>query len=213
MVTVAPLRWPISLRNARLLHGLMTQLTGLPHDPHVPVITLVPPVADGGKWGAWIADFKTAMRLSDKSWPARFAGQDVTVECGPFMRPLAPKVKRRGRHRVRLACLSPVRVRQGASEYTAPTAENLISTIGSWLPRRLGVVLPDDAVQLTILDDHSRPEAVSMGGKYGDVYGFMGALDLDVNAPTRWLLESAARGIGLGGMTAFGFGRVKVTGL
>jgi len=208
-----PLRWPLELRNTRVLHGMITELIGLPHDPNMPMFTLVPTNTKGSQWSVWIADQEAARLLAGKRRPVRFADQEVVVECGALTRLRSPSVTRRGHQRIRVDCITPVCIRNNGSRewHVNPSSGNLTSTLGAWMPRRLGIDLQEDSLRCQIVSKHTESRAVDLGGKFGVAHGFDGWLELEVNAPARWLLEVAARGLGLGGKTAFGFGRIKVT--
>lgn len=68
---------------------------------------------------------------------------------------------------------------------------------------------PSEAT-MALLERGTHPEWTQMGGKYGATAGFTGHLIVECNAVTEWLLRCCET-IGLGGKTAFGFGRVRVT--
>lgn len=203
-------RWPLELRNARLLHGVMTALTAIPHHETIPMFTLIPMDHGRGRWAVWIADDAVARRLSGHAWPAAVAEQSVLVRCGPFARLRSPQVERRGHQVVRIDTLTPITIRSmgGAVTRVNPTEGNLLSTISAWLPRRLGL----DSLRLCfrLLEKRTETTRTDLGGKFGVVLGCHGHFIADVNAPMRWLLECAARGLGMGGRTAFGFGRIRV---
>ena len=55
----------------------------------------------------------------------------------------------------------------------------------------------------------TQPAHVPLGDKYGTVHGWVGHVDLEVNASALWLLR-AAEAVGFGSRTAFGFGRIVV---
>lgn len=205
------LRWPMALRNARLLHGVLTALTAIPHHETMPMFTLIPMDHGHGKWAVWIADEAVARRLAGHAWPASVADQSVLVHCGPFARLRSPQVSHRGHQQIRVDMLTPITIRSmgGAVTRVNPTEGNLLSTISSWLPRRLGL----DHLRLCfhLLEKRTETTRTDLGGKFGAVLGCQGYFVADVNAPCRWLLECAARGLGLGGRTAFGFGRIRIT--
>jgi CRISPR/Cas system endoribonuclease Cas6 (RAMP superfamily) len=107
--------------------------------------------------------------------------------------------------------VTPVVIRNsGERTHILPTAGNILSTLCVWLPRRLGLELPQDAATLQVLERHTQEQWTQMGEKYGRQGGFVGWLVVDTNAVGHWLLK-VAEGIGLGGKTAFGFGRIRVS--
>ena len=211
-LTFAPApRWPLELRNARLIHGLVTSLTGVPHHETMPMFTLIPMNCVRSQWSVWIADEAVARRLAGHAWPGHIADQSVLVHCGPFTRLRTPQVTKRGHQRVRVDILTPLTIRSmgGAVTRVNPTEGNITSTLSSWLPRRLGV--EGLRLQLRVIEKQTETVRVDLGGKFGQVLGCSGWFVADVNAPARWLLECAARGLGMGGRTAFGFGRIRVS--
>lgn len=207
-------RWPLVLRNVRLLHGLVSHALGEPHEPMVPQWSLIP-VEHGCGWAVVFGRDDLARRLANREIPARIAEQPCLARFGLLTRIRAPRITRRGRQRLRIDAITPVCVRncgRDDSYHTAPTADALLSTLSTWMPRRLGLALPKDLLRLELVESATTPEAVLLGGKFPrPVRGFVGHVIVDVNAPARWLLETAARGWGLGGRVAFGFGRVRVS--
>lgn len=203
-------RWPLELRNARLLHGVMTALTNIPHHETMPMFTLIPINGRRGMWEVWIADEGVARRLANHSWPVQVADQSVLLRCGPLSRLRTPRVEHRGHQRVRVDILTPLTIRSMGGTLTRvnPTEGNLLSTLSAWLPRRLG--LDGLRLRFELVEKQTETVRVDLGGKFGVVRGCSGYFVADVNAPCRWLLECAARGLGMGARTAFGFGRISV---
>jgi CRISPR/Cas system endoribonuclease Cas6 (RAMP superfamily) len=71
----------------------------------------------------------------------------------------------------------------------------------------------EDDMRISLVERHTQPSSLSLvgrGGKLKAMRGWVGHMIVDCNAPAHWLLEVAAR-VGLGGRTAFGFGRVRVS--
>lgn len=114
---------------------------------------------------------------------------------------------------MRIDTLTPVVIQKdGRSHlYTAPTSETLLGTLSASLMPRLGLGRNGSDLRLILHERHTEPEKVWCGDKLGLVHGWSGYAVVEINAPARWLLEVAARGPGLGGRTAFGFGRIRVT--
>lgn len=210
-VTPAP-RWPIELRNTRALHGMVTQLIDEPHDLKVPGFSLIPTNQAGSGWGVYVPNPEHALRLAGKQFQGVLFDREVVISCGPMHRLKAPKITKRGHRRLRVDVITPVVVRSdgGKTVRTLPTSGNLLSTLCAWLPRRVGVTLEPDAATLKILERHTQEQWTPMGDKYGTQGGFVGWMIVDTNAVGHWLLKVAEL-IGMGGKTAFGFGRIRVS--
>ena len=205
-------KWPIELRNTRALHAMLTGLTGLDHD-QVPPFSAVPWRCRSG-WGVYVRDEEAAQRLARRTHEAVLFDQPVQVTTSLLFRLRAPPAPRRGHQLVGVDAITPICIRNDSSEttYTKPVAGNFISSLGRHLAPRLGINVSTDDLRCEIVESDTHPETVHLGGKYGNVRGWTGRVVLDVNAPARWLLECAAL-IGLGGRTAFGFGRVATHGV
>lgn len=211
-------RWPIEHRNTRALHGMMTRLMGDGHKPRWPRFALVPwPCALG--WGAYLWERDMLGMLAGKAMPGILFDREVTVTFSPARLIKAPRVTKRGRQRVRIDTITPVcTVSTGrpGDQRTRPflraTADAIRGAIGLEFPERLGIPyrLIGDDLRVELVSHDTRKATVPLGGKYGVVVGWEGSCIVEVNAPARWLLECAAL-VGLGGRTAFGFGRVRVS--
>lgn len=209
-------RWPVELRNTRHLHGLITTIIGDPHDPHLPAWALVPrrDAQSRSHWAAWFLRDDLAQRMSGAHGRAEFFGVQTDVRLGEVVSAASPTV-RRGHQRVRVDAVTPVVLRSEQTMHTAPTEAMLLGALvgGSCsVPNRIGWADRVDTsdARLVLRERDTQPEGVETGGKYGTVRGWVGSVDLEVNAVARWLLEVAAL-VGLGGRTAFGFGRIRVT--
>ena len=207
------LRWPIELRNTRALHGMVTDLIGKPHDPQVPGFVLIPSNAAAVGWGVYLPNAEDALQLAGRQVSGVLFDRNVVVSCGPMHRIKAPRVTKRGRRRLHIDIITPVCVRSDGGTYTyrAPTSANLCATLAAWLPRRLGVAIGPTDIRLLIVERNSQVQWTPLGEKYGTVGGFVGSLIVETNAVGEWLLR-CAESVGLGGKTAFGFGRIRVTG-
>jgi hypothetical protein len=202
----------VAHRHTYLLHGVLTTLTGVPHDPLSPLWALVPWPSPTGWAVYWWRD-EEARRFGARGFSARFADKIGRVRFGLLGRVRTPVLARRGRSRITVTALTPVCCRNGGGStlYTAPTAETLISTLGQRLARQLGLEVDAPDICLTMRDRRTEAATVQQGPKMGLMRGWVGEVDLEVNAVSRWLLEVAARGPGLGGRTALGFGRIRLT--
>lgn len=200
-------------RHLRMLHGLITALTG-DHDQNIPRFALVPAETRLG-WSVWLSSDEMAA-FAGSSHAGRLGPRRVTLTAGPLERIAAPPAPERRRYRVRIDAVTPVLVRNNnsytntAKTHTAPTTGNLHSTLTAWLPRRIGLTLDAETVRLELVDRDTFPEHVPVG-KVGGTRGWLGSCVVEVNAPGLWLLR-VAECIGLGGRCAFGFGRIRVTG-
>lgn len=212
-ISLDPLpRWPIELRNTRALHGMVTELSGVPHQ----------------RWPQWV------LRPWQSGWAVHwmhargfaFAGRTVDavlfdrptrVTFGPGVRLRSPQVARRGHARIRLDTITPVaRAADGRTvPEVRPSRASMVNTCGDFARR----IAPSDRwyewvkdrIELDVVDIHTEPAHVPLGEKYGVVHGWQGSVDLDANAVARWLLISASRMLGFGSRVAFGFGCIRVT--
>ncbi len=173
---------------------------------------------------AVIRDLRDTKRMSDvermiyalaRAHATRIGQQTCEMRLGPLTRVRAPaRATRRGRTKVRIDAITPVVIcRDGKSTmYTAPTTQHLGSTLRGTLAPRLGIDEEDTRyVRIEMLDRETQPETVMLGSHWGNARGWVGHVTADVNASGLWLLECAARGLGLGAMTGVGFGRIKLT--
>ena len=207
-------KWPIELRNTRGLHGAISTILGElgeAHHTHFPLFALIP-------WkSGWAVHWNTegGARLTGGTFEAALFDRPTRFHFGPLVRLRAPTGIRRARQRVRLDTVTPAIIRNdgGAVPCTRPTALSIVSALTGSYQWRLGIKhLRAEDLCVELVDAATSPSRTPLGGKYGDVPGWDGSVTLDVNAPARWLLEVASR-IGFGGRTAFGFGRIRVTGV
>jgi hypothetical protein len=138
----------------------------------------------------------------------------------------SPSIPTRGRRRLRVDAITPIvmTTMARARSHVCPTGEILQSSLAGGLCYRLSPTHRDDSpkedpwsrwvqprVCLSLVERHTEPVHVPLGGKFGRVSGWQGHVIVEVNAVAHWLLVACERGIGLGGRTAFGFGRIRVT--
>jgi len=136
------------------------------------------------------------------------------VGFGACWRPRYPRVSKRGHRKLRIDALTPVVIQSTgrATLRIQPTQTSLTAALATELPERVGVDSFDrDSLMLKVISHDSRKEVVDMGGKYGLISGWVGHVVVDTNAVGEFLLRCAANGPGLGGRTAFGFGRIVVS--
>lgn len=212
-VSISPApRWPIEHRNIRAFHGMMTMLVGLPHQ-RFPEWSLVP-WSEGCGWGVYLRQDDVARRLAGHTIEGRLYDRNVSVKMGPLVRMKAPMIAKRGHQRIRVDTVTPVVIETDGRTVTRtmPTVTSILRALTHSLPDRLGLVGFDRSTAvLEVVSHETQTESVPLGGKHGVVKGWAGSAVLEVNAVSRWLLEAASRGPGLGGRVAFGFGRVRVS--
>ena len=196
----------------RLLHGMVSHLLDEDHKQSAGFTLL--PWPRGCGWAVY-SPSDTLRALANQSRAARIDRVPVIARFGMYTRLKAPQVSKRGHQRVRLSTITPVVVaNEGRSkQYTEPTEDNLTSTLTRTLAPRLGVQVKSEDMRLEIVDADTEAVKPELGGHFGAVQGWIGWVDLDCNATARWLIDCAARGMGLGGRTALGFGRVRVVGV
>ena len=203
----------LELNKARLLHGALTAIIGghAGQAQRRPDWALVPwPTGIGWSVYAWSAEVLAA--LAGRTVRCQLGHRIVVLRFGPAARVRAPAIQWRGRRSVRVDTLTPVVITKEhrSIEYTAPTAETIASSLVNTLAPRLGLSIDLADVCLRLVERQSEPVSVWAGETQGRIRGWHGMATLEANAVAAWLLEAAARGPGLGGRTAFGFGRVRV---
>jgi hypothetical protein len=221
--------------NATLMHGVLTALTDLGHQP-------------AARFAAWPSGSHWTMLLDAASVRGSLGGRVHRVMVGAKPRDVAVSEghtieapQRRyepGRHLVRIETLTPVVIRAGAqgrsegeSEHrrtrTAPDALNLSSALATTMLARLGWrPRCADVLPVELLEANTRPSTIGLQGELrgaaatssargskigGDGYlrGWEGTVVVETSALGAWLFEVAAR-VGLGGRVAFGCGRIDV---
>ena len=210
---------PIALENGHqfehrqlaALHGMMTSITGA-HRPNNPVFTLLRSHLGCG-WGAYISDLEMARKVAARFHDVRFNDQVISLVIGCLFRVKSPIVKS-GAWNMRISTVTPVHCRSngGETQYSEPTSSNIKGTLEGFTARRLGIETHPEDVQVIMLKADTTPAKVSVAGngrKLGDMVGWHGNVIVKTNALGRLLIECAALGLGLGGKTAFGFGRIK----
>jgi len=209
-----PLPLRLEHQHLYMLHAALTQIVGEPHEQHRPQWSLVPWYR-GVEWAVcWHRD-DLAERLCGTSHPARVGREETVLRFGPRWHNKPPRIERRGHRLVRLDAITPVCSRRAGSSatYTAPGAGTLTSTLVRVLAPRLGLdYITEQQVCMRVRSRETEARSVWCGPKIGVQRGWVGHVTLECNAVAHWLLEAAARGPGLGGRTALGFGRVVVEG-
>jgi hypothetical protein len=215
-------RWPMHLRNARGLHGAITMLRDRPHG-RWPAWSLFP-CADG--WAIYWSENADAERFANAHLNGALWDAPTLFRFGDLFRMRAPTDRKRGRRFVRIDAITPIVTRSvgGTAVCTCPTEDTIRGALTGELLYRLSPMHRGDApgqdawtqwtkprVMLRMVERVTEPAHTDCGGKLGRVSGWQGSVTLETNATARWLLQACERGIGLGGRTAFGFGRIRVT--
>lgn len=130
----------------------------------------------------------------------------------------APPPLAAGRYRVTVETLTPLCFTTCRRRTTIRTPQ--ASTFTGGLRRvaeAVGVTVPDADLAFGAITHATEPVRVEVGGhvqrgttERGVLLAIEGSLTVECNAVAAWLLQCAAR-IGLGGSTAYGFGRVHVS--
>jgi hypothetical protein len=211
--SVSPrLRWPMEHRNVRGLHGMVTVLIGDDHHSGNPAFALLPWNTRFG-WAVYIWSEEHARKLAGRTVEARIFDQPVQVKFGPLWHMKAPSIAKRGHRRLIIDAITPVcsQSTDRTFTHTVPTGSILASALCN-LPPRLGMLgFAREQVQIDVVSHKTEVGTVFLGNKYGVVRGWIGQVVVDTNAVGHWLLK-AAEVVGIGGRTAFGFGRIRVTG-
>lgn len=206
----------IELGQARLLHGLITDLVDVPHDPAMPAWALVPWPAPPG-WAVYLRSEDHVAALALGRHEGRLFGQPVWASFGAPIRlryppPLAP-----GRYQLRIDAVTPVCIRHNVTgsraktTHLTPAAENLLSALTQAFPTRIGLPgLDPGTAALRVVARRTEAVRVPCGSHLGQIRGWTGSVMVEANAVAAWLLGCAAQ-VGLGGRTALGFGRVRVS--
>lgn len=217
-------RWPMQLRNARGLHGAITTLLDRGHG-RWPAWALFP-CADG--WSIYWSRDEDASRFASKRIQGALWDEPTVFGFGPLFRmrvPSGPSLGRRKR-RLRIDAITPIVTRSsgGKTPCVRPTDDTIRGSLDGELLYRLSPTHSDaspgqDAwtqwtrprVMVHIVEHGSEPVYTDCGGPLRQVAGWQGHVIVEANAVAHWLLTLCERGIGLGGRTAYGFGRIRVT--
>jgi hypothetical protein len=211
----------IPWRSVRHLHAALTHLIDRRHHTTKPDFSLIPTPLTPSGWALYLKDLEIAQALAGASGEARLGDMPVTIGCGSLTKLRTPMVDTPGRQRVCLTAETPVVIRHAGAEalgrndakqvYLVPVQHALVSTLCNALAERLGIEVSPADVALKILATETEPASTVVGhlNGHGVVRGWTGRVVMDVSPLGRWLLDCAER-LGLGGRTAFGFGRVRV---
>lgn len=205
----------VGLGEVRFLHGALTAILGRDHGRR-PDWSLAPVSASPSGWAAVWWSPHDGLSLARSSHRVRIGKRPATLRFGTPIYLHAPPAYVPAAHTVRLSTRTPVcssrhlfrsdPARSQTVWRTEPAASAMVSMLAT-LAEKLEV---DAAPHVEILDESTRAESVKLGGKLGIRHGWAGETRLIVNAPARWLLDAAGRGLGIGHSTAFGLGAVEV---
>lgn len=221
-------RRPVEAHETLWLHAALTGALGRPHGAQsrggigVPDWALVPWETPSG-WAVVWTSVRDGELMTGRRVSARIGRVPCEMAFGPLVRLRTPPTYAAGAHALTLTARTPVVIRsttgrsRGAvsrdepqrkvyrTEATSSSLEHALCGIA----RRLGV--RTEGVRVVVVDQRTVAQRVRLRERDARVEGWVGHVDLVASAPARWLLECAARGLGLGGRTAYGCGRVEVT--
>lgn len=199
------------LSNAIVAHGVVSTLSGHPHNNGPPNHALWPdPLGD--RWWVHLRE-EPAKYLASRRFVHRVARDVCEVQFGVPLAIRAPDPIAPGRYRCTIEAQTPIVIRAAAStKYRVhPTGENIASTLGGVTMKRLGLdELPPHLLAIAVTADRSREWEARLGAERKPFWGWEGSIDVECSALTRWLLACAER-ISLGGRVGFGFGRIRIT--
>lgn len=149
-------------------------------------------------------------KLDGFVYKTRTRGHECEVHVAYRGLALAPeKSRRRGRIPVRVTSITQMQLSNGTEKGAhIPTSDAFRNELVA-IAHKLGMPHIATNVRCAIVSKSAIKSMVPMDGKYGQVVGWMGTVDLEVNAVAHWLLRVAST-IGLGSRVAFNFGRMKV---
>lgn len=217
------------LHGLRAIHGLVSHILGRPHHPHRAMWSLFPHPESPSGWGVLWLDTNDAERLASQSGTLPLWGVDRHITLGPLVRLRWPPTRVPGFYDVRVSTRTPLAIRStvrgsdgqrtGHHVYrTDPDGESFRHALWSVVQRVQLDTLPSfdggrfvRECSVEVVDRSVHDRTVRRGRKIPEeTEGVMGTWLLRVNAPARWLLDVAARQVGLGGQTAYGLGAIEV---
>lgn len=205
----------ITLRHTRLLHGALSRATGLSHETMRGRWSLVPCDA-GCRWGVFLYPDVDPALVTSAPLAVHYAGERATLSAtGPRVHIRPPAALPPGRYRVTMETITPASwAREGKTvAVLAPTAATGLSSCET-IARK--ILVSHVGAHVESAEHDVREERVYVGGhisrgtqRRGSVIAVVGTITFVCNAPAAWLLRCAEY-TGIGGTTAFGFGRVRV---
>lgn len=214
---VAPNHGPIPLRQANMLHGLVTALTRAPHLDHQPRFALIPEPSASSGWSVYVPEDSIGLRMAQRREVADLGKYTIIAQLSAARRIPAPSFSWAW-STVEIRTLTPMILRRTETSADGKKRKryrldfgNLLSTLVTWTPTRCGVAVwaHDARFGMRVLREECRVAHPRVNGKVGRVSGLEGRIVARVCPATRWLLE-ACQVIGIGGRVAYGFGRIVV---
>lgn len=211
-VLVLPETRPVLLRDAVGLHGALTKLCGVPHQPPLPTFSLIP----GDPWCVrWLREPGDVLGRVHDGY--RVGDREVSIYLSlPLIDPL-PRRWRRGRNRVQIDTVTPLilpatrRTGHGpALHHRELTTATLFAALDGFARRVCGEPQPI-AVEVAGSEGAIWEER-SLPGHWGKATLVTGRWTVEANYPAARLLEAASV-VGLGARVALGYGRVVITPL
>lgn len=209
------LMFPLKLEDLPRLHGLLSHWLCKDHHPLSPLWSLVP---DGKGLGIASHDPEVIERIARSVRNGMLMGRTVAIEGLQAMRLRTPAPSPPGLYTVRVTSITPItaQTRRLQEDGTRKrflrkklVPSSLKSSLCGSIGDRLGLVIPVDRLHVEVLQDETsvrkRPAFHS-----NFVPGLEGEWVLRVNSLALWLLQIAARGWGLGGRVAIGYGVIRV---
>ena len=208
----------LELHECSWLHAALTGALGRSHQqPSAHTRsdwTLVPWRAQSGWAAAWWSE-ADALALATTSRHSRIGARDVQLRFGSPTRVHSPPTYATGVHLARVTLRTPLVVsstNSAGQKVSKRRADDAAMTNAAWSLARKMELFPG-ALTLRVLDARTECVPVYYRGKVGRVDGLVGTVDVACDATTRYVLEAASRGMGLGSRVAYGCGRVEVTTL
>ena len=191
----------------------MCRALGVPHEKIRGVFSLVPS-RDGCGWGVLVYE---GCEATITSHAVHVGGRPAELAVvGLPRRVKAPPPVAAGRRRVTIETITPVSWAR-ESHSVAILAPKVSTLEGSCEVLGRRALVSHEGARIFAVDHDLRRESVYVGGhvargskRRGEVIAVVGTVTVTCNAHAAWLLLCAER-LGIGGATALGFGRVKVT--
>lgn len=201
-------------RDATMMHGIISTLHGQDHTSQIPLFALH---HHDGDWHVIMQGARPVWMADKASWPVLANGRPVSLSpVGIRELELPPISAARGR--VVLSTLTPVvmTAKDHTRSCVAPDLGHMTRAIqrvsdglglGVDCERMGGLEMVSSAVigTRTVIGGH-----VSRGtAERGAVIGWVGSMVLDCSPMALWVLRCAEI-VGMGGLKAYGFGRIRI---
>jgi hypothetical protein len=192
----------------RHLHGLVSLLVRRSHDRNLPRWALI--ALPRGQWGVILHDPADAQRLAGTTHAVTVGERRTSVTLGHPVRLKTPADVQPGRYRVTVEAITPVchKVDGGTRSNTRPGVETILGALSVAI--QLSGARPVGRLHIDSIDLGTQADRVEVGGHVGACHGWTGRVTVLCNAPAVYALR-LAESLGLGGKTAYGLGRVRVS--